>query len=73
MAKEKKVNPFKELERSLLEVPPEMKKKVMSDIATAKLLIDMGRLYTRNYGSAMGSFFSAKRPKDKDQNKDKGN
>ena len=71
MAKDKKVNPFRELERSLLEVPPEMKKKVMSDIATAKLLMDMGRLYTYNYGSAMGSFFTGKGKKDKDQ--DKGN
>lgn len=39
-------NPFKELEKSLLEVPPEMKQKVMSDIATARLMLDIGTLMT---------------------------
>ncbi|MCW5517698.1 hypothetical protein [Muriicola sp. Z0-33] len=53
MAKKDRINPFKELERSLLEVPPEMKKKVMNDIATAKLIIDMGSLYTYNYPAAV--------------------
>lgn len=53
MAKKDKINPFKELERSLLEVPPEMKKKVMNDIATAKLIIDMGSLYAYNYPAAV--------------------
>lgn len=69
MAKEK-TNPFKELERSLLEAPPEMKKKVMSDIATAKLLMDMGRLYTYNYGSALGSFFSSEKKNDDTNDQD---
>ena len=63
MIKGDKINPFKELEKSLLEVPPEMKKKVMSDIATAKLLIDMGSLYTYNYSSAVKELL---RKKDKD-------
>ena len=53
MAKKDKINPFKELERSLLEVPPEMKQKVMNDIAAAKLIIDMGSLYTYNYTAAV--------------------
>ena len=40
MAKKHK-NPFKELEASLHEAPPEMKQKVMNDIAAAKLIMDM--------------------------------
>ncbi|MEE9362859.1 MAG: hypothetical protein V3U92_09715 [Cellulophaga sp.] len=46
-------NPFKELETSLLEVPPEMRKKVMSDIATAKLIMEMASLFTFNYSSVL--------------------
>ena len=68
MAEEKKNNPFRELERSLLEVPPEMKKKVMGDIATAKLLMDMGRLYTYNYGSAIETFFFTEKRNNTDEN-----
>ena len=61
MANNDKINPFKELERSLLEVPPEMKKKVMNDIATAKLIIDMGSLYTYNYSAAVKDVFRKKK------------
>lgn len=61
MAKKDRINPFKELERSLLEVPPEMKKKVMNDIATAKLIIDMGSLYTYNYPAAVKGILRKKK------------
>ena len=52
MADESK-NPFKELDKKLLEVPPEMRKKVMSDIAIAKLIMDMAILVTSNYSSLL--------------------
>jgi len=63
MAPKERKNPFKELEKTLQEVPPEMKKKVMNDIAAAKLLLDMGSLYTQNYGTALSEFFKAKKNK----------
>ncbi|MEO9891854.1 hypothetical protein [Aurantibacter sp.] len=50
---EQKNNPFEELERSVHEVPPNMKSKVMSDIANAKLVMDMAALYTCNIKSAI--------------------
>ena len=56
MAKKKR-NPFKELEASLREVPPGMKKKVMNDIAAAKLLMDMASLFSFNLGSALRRLF----------------
>ncbi|MEP3207564.1 MAG: hypothetical protein ABJN95_00150 [Maribacter sp.] len=52
MAREKQ-NPFKELEKSLHDVPADMKKKVMNDIATAKLVMDMASLFTCNYKSTL--------------------
>ena len=52
-----KNNPFKDLERSLLDAPPHLKKKVMSDVATAKLIMDMASLLTLNYGSVLEGMF----------------
>jgi len=56
MAKQHK-NPFKELEASLREAPPGMKKKVMNDIAAAKLILDMASLFSINMGSALRRLF----------------
>ena len=56
MSMEKK-NPFKEMEDSLHEVPPHLKKKVMDDIASAKLVMDMANLFTCNYKSAIEDIF----------------
>lgn len=53
-------NPFQELEKSLKEVPPEMKKKVMNDIAIAKLIMDMAFLVTSNYSSILSGLFKTK-------------
>lgn len=39
-------NPFQYLNKPLKEVPPELKSKVMSDIATAKLIMDMASLFS---------------------------
>lgn len=39
-------NPFKLINQPLKEVPKELKSKVMSDIAMAKLLMDMASLFS---------------------------
>jgi len=56
MAKKER-NPFKQLEASLKEAPPGMKKKVMNDIAAAKLIMDMASLFSINVGSALRKLF----------------
>ncbi|MGW9685559.1 MULTISPECIES: hypothetical protein [unclassified Flagellimonas] len=56
MAKKRR-NPFRELEASLKEVPPGMKKKVMNDIAAAKLILDLASLFSFNVGSALRKLF----------------
>ncbi|KAB7529482.1 hypothetical protein F8C76_16815 [Flagellimonas olearia] len=56
MAKKER-NPFKQLEASLREAPPGMKKKVMNDIAAAKLIMDMASLFSINVGSALRKLF----------------
>lgn len=53
-------NPFEELERSLQEVPPEMKKKVMNDIAIAKLIMEIASLVTSNYSSIFAGLFKTR-------------
>ncbi|MEC3907742.1 hypothetical protein VOI54_11985 [Tamlana sp. 2201CG12-4] len=39
-------NPFKQINQPLKEVPKELKAKVMGDIATAKLLMDLATLFS---------------------------
>lgn len=39
-------NVFKQLDKPLKEVPQELKSKVMSDIAIAKLLMEMAALFS---------------------------
>ncbi|QLG44941.1 hypothetical protein [Costertonia aggregata] len=56
MAK-KKENPFKKLEESIKEVPPHMKKKVMNDVATAKLIMELASLFTINVKSLIAGMF----------------
>ena len=56
MAKKER-NPFKQLEASLREAPPGMKKKVMNDIAAAKLIMDMASLFSINVGSTLRKLF----------------
>ncbi len=50
-------NPFKELDRLLKEVPPHLKKKVMNDVATAKLIMDLANLFTVNVQSVISGMF----------------
>ena len=49
--KEQDRNPFKKLQGELKEVPPELRKKVMDDVAMAKLLMDLATLFTGNYSA----------------------
>ena len=46
-------NPFKHINLPLKEVPAELKSKVMKDIATAKLLMDLASLFSLNIGSVI--------------------
>lgn len=39
-------NPFKQINQPLKEVPPELKKKVMNDIAIAKLIMEIAKLFS---------------------------
>lgn len=50
-------NPFSQLNTNLREVPPEMRKKVMNDVAIAKLILDMAVLVTSNYSSLFKGMF----------------
>ena len=43
-------NPFKQINQPLKEVPPELKGKVMHDIAMAKLLMELAELFSYNLG-----------------------
>jgi hypothetical protein len=48
-------NPFKALQADLKDVPPDMRKKVMADVAMAKLIMDMATLFTSNYAELISS------------------
>ncbi len=54
---QKEQNPFKELERNIREVPPQLRQKVMNDIAAAKLLMDLASLFGANYPSLISGLF----------------
>lgn len=54
-------NPFKELDKLVREVPPNLKKKVMNDVATAKLLMELGSLFTLNYQSLISGMFKSRK------------
>jgi len=43
-------NPFKHINQPLKEVPPELKAKVMHDIAIAKLIMEVAELFSYNFG-----------------------
>lgn len=48
---EQNKNPFKGIQGDLKDVPPELRKKVMNDVAMAKLIMEMATLFTGNYSS----------------------
>jgi hypothetical protein len=57
----KRENPFKKLGYPPKDVPTELKEKVMADVASAKLLMDMASLFTSNYKATMESLFKTKK------------
>jgi len=54
-------NPFKYVDQPLKEVPPELKSKVMSDIAMAKLLMELAALFSYNIGDLIESVISKRK------------
>jgi len=46
-------NPFKYINHPLKEVPEELKAKVMSDIAMAKLIMELAALFSYNIGNVI--------------------
>ena len=46
-------NPFNQINKPLLDVPQELKGKVMKDIAMAKLLLEPASLFSLNVGSVV--------------------
>ena len=53
-------NPFENLERDLKDVPPELRKKVMEDVATAKLVMELANLFTGNFASVIEGMLKTK-------------
>ncbi|GAA4970865.1 hypothetical protein DIS18_12320 [Algibacter marinivivus] len=56
-------NPFKHINQPLKEVPPELKSKVMSDIAMAKLLMDLAALFSYNFSHVIETVVSNRNKK----------
>ncbi|MEH6748586.1 MAG: hypothetical protein V7670_17300 [Maribacter arcticus] len=53
-------NPFKNLEGNLKDVPPELRKKVMDDVAAAKLIMELSNLFTGNFASIIEGMMKTK-------------
>ncbi len=53
-------NPFKELDKLIQEAPSHLKKKVMNDIAMAKLMMELASLFTVNVQSLLEGLFKTK-------------
>lgn len=58
-----KENPFKKLGYPPKEVPNDLKQKVMSEVASAKLIMDLASLFTSNYSATIESLFKTNRNK----------
>lgn len=56
-------NPFKHINQPLKEVPQELKSKVMSDIAMAKLIMDLASLFSYNMGNVIETVISSRKTK----------
>ena len=56
-------NPFSQLDTNLREVPPELRQRVMNDVAIAKLILDMARLVTSNYASILSGLLQTNKRK----------
>lgn len=56
-------NPFKHINQPLKEVPPELKAKVMNDIAMAKLIMEVAALFSYNVGSIIETVIKNRKTK----------
>ena len=56
----KETNPFKRLETQK-EPPEDIKKEVIKEIDSVKLIMEMGELFTSNYASVLESLFKSKK------------
>ncbi|WP_439153255.1 hypothetical protein [Winogradskyella sp.] len=54
-------NPFKQINQPLKEVPPELKGKVMHNIAMAKLFMELAELFSYNIGHIIDSVTSKRK------------
>ena len=57
---EQNQNPFKNLDGNLKDVPPELRKKVMDDVATAKLIMELSGLFTGSFASIIEGMLQTK-------------
>ncbi|WP_396600799.1 hypothetical protein [Algibacter sp. R77976] len=56
-------NPFKHIDQPLKEVPSELKSKVMSDIAMAKLIMELAVLFSYNLGDVIETVVKSRKDK----------
>ncbi|MGB5417317.1 hypothetical protein [Algibacter sp.] len=56
-------NPFKHIDQPLKEVPEELKAKVMSDIAMAKLVMELAELFSYNVGDVLETVMRSRKQK----------
>lgn len=54
-------NLFRHINHPPLEVPPELKSKVMSDIAMAKLIMELSGLFTYNMGDIIKTVIKSRK------------
>jgi hypothetical protein len=54
-------NPFRHINQPPKEVPPELKSKVMSDIAMAKLIMELSDLFTYNMGDVIKTVIGSRK------------
>ncbi len=57
----RKENPFKMIGYPPKEVPETLRSRVIKDVSTAKLLMDMASLFTKNYKLTLSSMFLTKK------------
>ena len=50
-------NPFKKIGLPPIEVPNDLKKKIMDDVNSAKLIMEVTSLFSSNFASTLESLF----------------
>jgi hypothetical protein len=56
-------NPFKHINQPIKEVPPELKEKVMNDIAMVKFIMDLATLFSYNIGDVIETVIKSRKSK----------